>query len=468
METFDLIVIGAGPGGYAGAIRAAQKGLKTALVEKDHVGGCCLNRGCVPTKSLIHSAHLYRELQNVSQFGLKVEGLSFDIGEIYANKNKNVETLRSGIEELLKANGVSLFRGKAAVTAASKVLVRGKEPCELSYKNLLIATGGRPSLLPPHLQDIEGVYTSDDILADKAMFFNRVVIIGGGVISMELASFYNNFGAEVSLIEMQNSILPKMDREIRQNLSMIMKKRGVKIETSAMLTNIEKQGDSLLCSYEKKGEHFTISCDAVITATGRQAFTEGLFEGIEAPTMEKGALVVDNFFRTSLTGVYAVGDCTAKSIQLAHISTAQAINAVSHMVGEEMPVDLKTVPACVYTNPEIASVGMTAQEAKEAGIDAFSGKYIMSINSKSAITAQERGFIRLLFNSADSRIIGAQLMCDRATDIVGEISMAISNGLTRDQMTRVVHPHPTYMEGIWEAAEEAQGQAIHMAPKLKR
>lgn len=468
MEAFDLIVIGAGPGGYAGAIRAAQKGLKTALIEKEHIGGCCLNRGCVPTKSLMHAAHLYRELKNASQFGLKAEGLSFDIDEIYANKNKNVETLRSGIEELLKANGVSIFRGKAAVTAGSKVLIKGGEPCELSYKNLLIAIGGRPSLLPPHLQDIEGVYTSDDILADKSMFFKRVVIIGGGVISMELASFYNDFGAEVSLIEMQGSILPKMDREIGQSLSMLMKRRGVKIETSAMLKNIEKQEDSLLCSYEKKGEVFTISCDAVITATGRQAFTEGLFEGLEAPAMERGALVVDNFFRTSLPKVYAIGDCTAKSIQLAHISTAQAINAVSHMAGEEMPVDLKTVPACVYTSPEIASVGMTAQEAKEAGIDTFSGKYIMGGNSKSVITAQERSFIKLLFSSADRRVIGAQLMCDRATDIVGEISMAISNGLTREQMAGVIHPHPTYMEGIWEAAEDAQGQSIHMAPKPKR
>lgn len=468
MEAFDLIVIGAGPGGYTAAIRAAQKGLKTAVVEKEYAGGCCLNSGCVPTKSLMHAAQLYREIQNSSRFGLKVEGLSFDIDEIYANKNKTVEALRESVEQLLKANGVALYKGHAAITGPGKVRVKAGEDLELCGKNLLIATGGKPTPLPSHLQGIGGVYTSDDILGDTPRFFKRVVIVGGGVIAMEFASFYNNLGAEVCVVELMKSILPKMDREIGQSLSMIMKKRGVRIETSAMLTNIEKQEESLVCTFEKNGEPFTIACDAVIAAMGRQASADGLFEGFECAVKERGALVIDDCFRTSLSGVYAIGDCTAKSIQLAHAATAQAMNAVSHILGEEMPVDLKTVPACVYTDPEIAAVGMTADEAKAAGIDTFAGKYIMTGNGKSMISGQERSFIKLLFRSSDRRIIGAVLMCARATDIVSELSSAISNGLTREQMAQVIHPHPTYTEGVWEAAEEAEGLAIHVAPKMKR
>lgn len=467
MDKYDLIVIGAGPGGYVAAIRAAQKGLKTAVVEKLHTGGCCLNRGCVPTKSLMHAAHLYREIKHAENFGLKVDSVSYDIDEIYNNKNNTVETLRGGIEQLFKANKIDLYKGVATITGKNTVSVKSEEELTLNTDKILIATGGKPSPLPGELQNIQGVYTSDDILGEKPKMFKHVVIIGAGVIALEFASLYSDLGCEVTICA-RGIVLRKMDKEIAQNLSMILKKRGVKMQTNAPLVNIEKTDDGLKCTFNQKDKELVIECDGVIAAMGRSAYLGDLFQGFDEVKRDGEAVIVNEFFQTSVDNIYAIGDCVKGSTQLAHMASAEGMNAVSHMVGEDMLVDLKAVPSCIYTDPEIATVGITADEAKQAGIAVETGKYVMNGNAKTMLSKIDRSFIKVVFDANTHVILGAQLMCARATDMVGELSTAITNKLTIEQLTKVIRPHPTFVEGVTEAIEDVEGMAIHIMPKAKK
>lgn len=465
MAEYDLLVIGSGPGGYVAAIRGAQKGLKTAVVEKGHIGGCCLNVGCVPTKSLMHSAHLFRELRHGDRLGISAGDISIDIGKLYENKNATVKTLREGIEQLLKANKIDIYRGVAKITGEGTVSVDGAEPYALSAKNILIAIGGRPQRLPENLMQAGGVFTSDDILAEAPVDLKRVVIIGAGVIALEFASFYCDLGCEVTVVA-RSTVLRKMDREISQSITMVMKDRGVRFESGASVKAIEKIGDSLKCTFVQKDEDLVIECDGVIAAMGRTTGVDGLFSGMEpVETDESGAIIIDEHCRTGAPGVYAIGDCTSGSVQLAHAASAQGMNAVSHMIGEDEPMCIGAIPSCMYTDPEVAVVGLSAREAKTRGIPTKTGKYIMSVNSKSVLSYQDRGFIKVVFNAETDELIGAQLMCARATDMVGELTTAIANKLTPHELSKVVRPHPTFVEGVSEAVEDVENLAIHMMPK---
>ena len=466
MSQYDLVVIGAGPGGYVVAIRGAQKGLKVAVVEKENAGGCCLNRGCVPTKSLMHAAHLYREISHAEKFGINIENASVDINKLYENKNNTVSTLRGGIEQLFKANKIDYYKGIAAITSENTVKVTGDEEKILQTKNILIAVGGKPQELPGNLKEIDGVYTSDDILGENPVDIKRVAIIGAGVIALEFASLYSDLGCEVTVIA-RSSILRKMDREISQNLTMIMKKRGVKFETNAEFKNIEKTPNGLKCIFEQKEKELVVECDGLIAAMGRVASVDGLFEDFDKVQVERGAIVINKNCQTSVSNIYAIGDCTAGSIQLAHVASAQGLNAISHMVGEAASVDMNAVPSCIYTDPEIATVGISADEAKEQGIPVKAGKYVMNGNAKTLLSGMERSFMKVVFHAETDKIIGAQLMCARATDMISELVGAVSNGLTAHELSGIIRPHPTFVEGIAEAVEDVMGLAVHIAPKVK-
>ena len=466
MSQYDLIVIGAGPGGYVAAIRGAQKGLKVAVIEKEHVGGCCLNRGCVPTKSLMHAAHLYREIGHAEKFGISVDSAAIDINKLYENKNNTVATLRGGIEQLFKANKIDHYKGTAAITGENTVNVRGDENVMLTAKNILIAVGGKPQDLPGDLKEIDGIYTSDDILGENPIDIKRITIIGAGVIALEFASFYSDMGCEVTVIA-RSSILRKMDKEIAQNLTMIMKKRGVKFETNATIKNIEKTPAGLKCIFDQKDSELVIECDGLIAAMGRSANIDGLFEGFDKVETERGTIVVNENFQTNVPNIYAIGDCTRGSIQLAHVASAEGMNAISHMVGEHASVDINAVPSCIYTDPEIATTGLSADEAKELGIPVKTGKYVMNGNAKTMLSGMERSFIKLVFHAETEKIIGAQLMCARATDMISELVGAVSQGLTAHELSGIMRPHPTYVEGITEAVEDVFGLAVHIMPKAK-
>lgn len=469
MKEYQLIVIGAGPGGYEAAIRAAQLGLTTALIERRDVGGTCLNRGCIPTKAMLHSAQLYREAANFELFGLHTENTSFDWAKVHQRKNDVVVKLRTGIEQLIKANKIDFFNNSASILGKNDVQLDQGEV--IRGENILIATGSVPARPPIPGLDLPNVVTSDELLDDPHFtqadsLAKEILIIGGGVIGVEFASVFSSFGCHVTIVEAMERILPTMDREISQSLNMVLKKRGVSIHTGAMVEKLEQDENGLVCHFTEKGKAQAVPAQQVLVAIGRRPNTQGLFaEGFEV-ACERGRIVTDENFRTSVDSIYAIGDVTSK-IQLAHMASAQGICAVHTIAGQKPPIDLRYVPGCIYTDLEIASVGITEDEAKQQGIPVKKGKFLMTGNGRSLIDEQERGFIKVLAHQETDVILGAQLMCSRATDIVAELATAIVNGLTCAQLAGVIRPHPTFCEGVTEAVEDVHAMAIHLAPKKR-
>lgn len=462
---YDLVVIGGGPGGYVAAIRASQLGMKTALVEKRELGGTCLNRGCIPTKTLMHAANQYRESADWTDLGLQLEERRYDFAGLHQRKNAVIGQLRDGIAQLLKANKVDVYQAAGQIVDGNTVKA-GEET--LTAGHILIAAGSVPAVPPISGADLPGVVTSDGLLEQQGVDCQRLLIIGGGVIGVEMASIYNALGKQVTIVEAAERILPPMDREISQNLSMILKKRGVEIYTGAMVSAIQKTDNGLQCCFTYKKEEKTAEADVVLISVGRRPCTAGLFaEGFAVAQTERGFVEVDGQFRTSVPTISAIGDVIGR-IQLAHAAEAQGIAAVEYMQGlEQASVNYELVPSCVYTTPEIASVGMTADEAKKAGRDVVTGKYIMNGNAKTIIEQQERGFIKVVFDKETGVLLGAQLMCARATDFISELVTAVSLGLTREQLARTMRPHPTFCEGITEAVEGAGGHSIHTMPSRR-
>lgn len=472
-DKFDLVVIGAGPGGYEAAVEGVQKGMKVALVENRELGGTCLNRGCIPAKTILHTAELYHELQSGPSIGLTAREPVIDMEMVQKRKDEVLEQLRKGIASLMKTNRISVFYGTGTILDREhvKVALSGEKTGEkaeeqpdgqkqdqvvLETGHILIATGSVPACPPIPGSSLPGVVTSDGLL-DKKDLFEHLIIIGGGVIGMEFASVYSSLGHGVTVIEALDRILPTMDKEIAQNLKMIMKKRNVDIHTGAKVEEIlrTEDGAGLICRYVEKDKPCEARADGILIAAGRRAYTGGLItdessQEVKDMAMERGRIVTDETYETSVPGIYAIGDVTG-GIQLAHAATAQGRNAVAHMAGENMVIRTDIVPSCVYTNPEIGCVGISADEAKARGIEAVTKKYIMSANGKSILSQQERGFIKVVADSDSHRILGAQMMCARATDMISQFAVAMANGLTLEDMAKVIFPHPTFSEGILEA-----------------
>ena len=448
MFDFDLIVVGGGPGGYEAALHAAKLGLKTALVEKDFVGGTCLNRGCIPTKALLHASSVYEEAKNSAGMGVVCEP-AYDLAAIYAYKQQIVEKLRGGVEGLLKSAKVTVLSGVGTLTAAHTVQV-GEQT--LTAENILLATGSVPARPPIPGLDLPGVLTSDELLGGAAAF-RSLVIIGGGVIGMEFATFFNDLGVDVTVVEGLDRLLPLLDKELGQNLSMIMKKRGVKIFTGAMVQSVTATEHGLSVNFETKGAANSAEAEAVLCAIGRRPYTDGLFgEGV-ALEMEGRRIKVNERFETSMPHVYAIGDVSAK-IQLAHVATAQGLYAVNEIAGKGNGVDLSIVPSCVYTRPEIASVGMTEQEAKDAEIPVRTGKVTMFSNGRTVIVNGDRGFMKVLAHAETRRILGVQMMGANVSDMIGEFGEAIANGLTPEDLLAAMRPHPTFEEAVTDALRD--------------
>ena len=472
-DIFDLVVIGAGPGGYEAAIEGVQKGMKVALVENRELGGTCLNRGCIPAKTILHTAELYHDLQSGPSIGLTAREPVIDMEMVQKRKDEVLEQLRKGIASLMKTNRISVFYGTGTILDREhvKVALSGEKTGEkaeeqpdgqkqdqvvLETGHILIATGSVPACPPIPGSSLPGVVTSDGLL-DKKDLFEHLIIIGGGVIGMEFASVYSSLGHGVTVIEALDRILPTMDKEIAQNLKMIMKKRNVDIHTGAKVEEIlqTEDGKGLICRYTEKDKTCEARADGILIATGRRAYTGGLITDessreVKDMAMERGRIITDEKYETSVPGIYAIGDVTG-GIQLAHAATAQGRNAVAHMAGEDMVIRTDIIPSCVYTNPEIGCVGISADEAKARGMEAVTKKYIMSANGKSILSQQERGFIKVVADSGSHRILGAQMMCARATDMISQFAVAIANELTLEDMAKVIFPHPTFSEGILEA-----------------
>lgn len=446
-NTFDLIVIGAGPGGYEAAFEAADLGMKTALVEKDAPGGTCLNRGCIPTKSFLHAAGLYREMREAAAFGIAPGEIAVDYARMRDRKNEAVLQLRRGIEGTAARKKIALIRGTAALLGSGGVSVRSGGGEEiLRAKNILLATGSVPALPPIPGIDLPGVVTSDGLLENDRPV-GRLVIIGGGVIGAEFAEVYAALGTAVTVIEAMPQLLPSLDKEIAQSLKMLFKKRGVNVLTGTQVNRILPGADgTLICEYGGG----RAEADCVLVSVGRRPYTGGLFAPGAQPKTERGRIIVNEYGETDLPGVWAVGDVTG-GMMLAHAASAAGRNAVRRMAGLPPCADMRFIPSCVYTDPEIACAGMGEEEAKSAGIDADSRKFPMTANGKTVLTGAERGFIRVVFEKGTRRLLGVRMMCERASDMIGEFTLALSLGLTMEEMARAVRPHPTFCEAITEA-----------------
>ena len=431
--TYDVAIVGGGPGGYTAAEEAASRGLSVVLFERDLVGGTCLNRGCIPTKALLHDA---------------TPRASFT--EMHARKQAVVDQLRDGIEKLLKQRKVTVVRGQACITSPSIVECGGQA---YEARDIIIATGSVPTSIPVPGIDLPDTYTSNDLLEGEGVMLSSLVVIGGGVIGVEFATMYAQLGTRVTILEATERILPPLDREIAQRVTMHLKKRGVKVEASARVMGIEGEPGAMQVHYtDRRGNQGVAEAEGVLVACGRRANTEGLFSPAVQPELSRGALVCDEAGRTSEEHLWAIGDVVAGTIQLAHVAEAQARNVVAYICGDEPPVEMGIIPSCAYTSPEVASVGLTADEAKARGIAVRTSKALTGANGKCLVEESESGFVKLVADAETGAILGAQLVCPRATDLVAELALAISLGCTATQITRVIHPHPTVSELVSSAA----------------
>lgn len=454
MSDYQLLIIGAGPGGYVAALHAAKRGLRTAVIENREVGGTCLNRGCIPTKTLLHSSEIIAGINGGEKFGVGAERVHFDMSAIFARKREVSAKLSGGIEGMFRAAKVDLLRGTGTVTGSGTVKFVGEEGEKvITAERILLATGSVPARPPIPGLDLPGVLTSDELLEGCDHLYDSLVIIGGGVIGVEFATFYADLGCKVTIIEGLDRLLPNMDRELGQNLSMILKKHGVDVYTNSLVANVEQDGDALKVNFTNKDKALSVSGEAVLCAIGRRPYTEGLFADGVGVEMNGRSIRVDENYETSLPGVYAIGDVSSK-IQLAHVASAQGTDCVERMVGGKGMTDLSAVPSCIYCVPEIACVGITADEAKAAGREVVSGKYVMFSNGKTVIRDGDRAFMKVVADKATHIIVGAQFMCEHATDMISEMATAIVNGLTVEQMLKVLRPHPTFEEGVHDALED--------------
>lgn len=479
---YDLTVIGAGPGGYEAALEAAKLGLRTALIEKDSLGGTCLNRGCIPTKTLLHSSELYKEICDAERFGISAENVRADLNDIQQHKQTTITTLQKGIAALLKAAKVTVYQGLGTVIdtgnddtsndasgneGIKQVRITSSEadPVTIKTRQILLASGSVPSVPPIPGHDLHGVMTSDELLSWDQEPFSSLLIIGGGVIGVEFAGIWQALGTKVTILEALPSLIANMDKELGQSLKQSLKKKGADIHTGAMVQSLESTNEGILCTYTEKDTICTCTAQAVLIATGRKPYTDGLFADGLAPSMERGRILTDEHFQTNLPGIYAIGDVNGK-LQLAHAATAQGLHAV-HQIAAALSNDatlsehacsnadvhvstpvLDLVPSCIYASPEIASVGLTLDQAKEQGLTAKSHKILSSANGKSVLSLQERGFMKVIYLEETHVIIGAQLLCARATDMISEFAVAIAQKLTLEEMASVIRPHPSFSEMI--------------------
>lgn len=455
MDHYQLIVIGAGPGGYMAALRAAKLGLRTAVVENREAGGTCLNRGCVPTKALLHASGIYREALEGTGAGVLAKDVEIDLPVMFARQKEISSKLSTGIEGLFKSAKVAYLQGTGQITAPGAVQVTAADGAVTDYTtdNILIATGSVPARPPIPGLDLPGVMTSDELLQGSDTLYKSLVIIGGGVIGVEFATFYSDLGCAVTIVEGLDRLLPNLDRELGQNLAMALKKRGVAIHTGAMVERLEESGNGLTVHFNTKNGPGSAAGEKVLCAIGRRPYWEGLFAPGLQPETAGRAIKVDGRYQTSIPGVYAIGDVSSK-IQLAHVATAQGEACVEMICGKEPTVDVSIVPSCVYCRPEIASVGLTEAEAKEAGIPAKSGKCVMFSNARTMIADPGRCFMKVVARTDTREIIGAQLMCEHSTDMISQISQAIANHMTVEQLMKAMRPHPTFEEALGEALME--------------
>ncbi len=463
---YDIAIIGGGPGGYVAAIRAAQLGAKVALVEKDRIGGTCLNRGCIPTKALVRSVEALQLVDKAPEFGVLVEEPAFDFARIMAHKDEVVTRLVRGVEALLKAHKVEVISGMATIPKPGLVLVKPVNGDELptsnlqplTSKNIIIATGSVSARPPIAGLDAPGVLTSDEILELEEVP-DSLAIIGGGVIGLEFASIFHSLGTQVTVLEMLPTLLPTVDRELARRYKSYLQREGVEVHLRSPVEEIRPTQSGLAVKIADSEKE--IKAEKVLVATGRVPYTEGL--GLEelGVKQERGAIVVDEHMATNVPGVYAIGDVTG-GVMLAHLASRQGEVAVENIMGHPVTMDYRAVPNCVFTLPEIAGVGLTEEQAKSEGLDYQVAKFPLSASGRALIIGETAGLVKLICERGSGKVLGMHIMGPQASDLIAEGTLAIQMGATARDIAQTIHAHPTLSEAIMEAAKAAAfGQAIH-------
>ncbi len=458
--TKKIVVIGGGPGGYVAAIRAAQLGAETHLVEKENLGGTCLNVGCIPTKALLHTAELYHAVKHGDRIGLVGDSVQIDWKALMNRKNSVVRRLVGGVAGLLKANGVTVHKGCGELTGPGEVRVHGDKAIILSADAVIVSTGSVPVKLKFPGADLPGVVDSTGVLSLEKLPAS-IAIIGGGVIGVEFAALYAALGSKVTVVELLPEILPGIDSELAANLKQSLTKTGVSFLNGAKLESVNQAATGRSAKVMLGVEAKEIAAEIVLVAVGRRSYIDGA--GLEAAgvKLERGKVVVDDHYQTNLPGVYAIGDCNGITM-LAHAASHQGIAAVEHALGHGaaghgQPI----VPACVYTHPELAAVGITEDKAKELGIAYKKGVFSLAGNGKAMIDEGEGGFVKILAGAKYGEILGVHMVGPRATEIIGEVTLAMRLEATVDELVSTIHAHPTVSESLSEAALAVFGQSIH-------
>lgn len=458
----DLIIIGGGPGGYVAAIRARQLGLSVVLIEKDSYGGTCLNRGCIPTKAYYQNALVLRTIMASREFNIQVGEVAFDMAGAHLRKNQVVHKLVSGVEKLLKENGATLIKGTATLLNKNTVQVDGQE---IQAHHLLIATGSLPFSLPIPGSQLEGVLTSDQLL-DLETVPERLAIIGGGVVGLEFACIFSAFGSKVTVFEYMPELLPGMDRELGKRLRVFLKKQKIIVHTGAAVEKIEAANGTspgLEVNAASKAGLIKTLADNILMATGRRPCTTGLhLDRLGIATDRAGFIKVDHHFQTNLAGVYAIGDVIGGAM-LAHVASEEGISAVENIAGHDSEIHYHAVPACVFTMPQIASVGLSEEAAHAGGIDVRSGKFQFAANGKAMAMGETEGMVKVLADQ-ENTIVGVHIIGPHASDLIMEGTLLVKNRMKASDLIGTIHPHPTLSEAIMEAVLDLQGQALHLSP----
>jgi dihydrolipoamide dehydrogenase len=463
-KEFDLAVLGGGPGGYVAAIRAAQLGMKVGVVEKEELGGVCLNWGCIPTKALLRSAEAVELVKHAKNFGLQVEKWRVDFPAIIKRSRNVSNRLVKGIHYLFRKNGIELIKGKGRLTRTDTLEVfdaSGKGIAVVKAKHIILATGARPKSLPGIEFDGNAVITSKEAMTLQNQP-KTMVIVGAGAIGVEFAYFYNALGTKVHLVEMMPSILPLEDKEITDILAKSLKKAGIEIYTEAKVESIEKRSGGVEVVIQKEDQTETLSGDVALVAIGVQANTEDLGLEEAGVELERGFIRVDKNYRTTADGIYAIGDVAGPPL-LAHVASAEGIHCIERIAGmDSPPIDYQNFPSCTYCMPQVASVGLTEEKAREKGYELKIGRFPFRANGKALAYGESEGMVKLIFDAKYGELLGAHIVGPDATELIAELGVAKTLETTYYELHKTIHAHPTLSEAIMEAAAAADEGAIHI------